>query len=165
MSQVSPQREKPNRLWRMILWLGPRIIFPLHVRLYRLLGGRLVGDTSVLLTTVGRRSGQPRTVIVGYLRDGEDVIVTSSNFMKPTVPSWVLNLRAHPEAEVRLKGEERYQAQAEFLKGEDRAGQWDRLVAADPMYDKAQRVAGRELSVIRLRRIKGSSEEPSHSEE
>ena len=51
-----------------------------------------------------------------------------------------------------------YQARAEFLKGEDRAGQWDRLVAADPIIDQVQRLAGREISVIRLRRIKGSSE-------
>ena len=111
----------------------------------------------LLLTTVGRRSGQPRSVIVGYLREGEDVIVTDSNFTLPAVPSWVFNLRAHPEAEVRL-GRERYQARAEFLKGEDRASQWDRLVAADPLYDRVQRLAGREISVIRLRRIKGSSE-------
>jgi deazaflavin-dependent oxidoreductase (nitroreductase family) len=142
----------------MLQWLGPRIMTPLHVRLYRLLGGRLVGGASVLLlTTVGRRSDQPRTVTVGYLRDGEDVIMTDSNNAKPTVPAWVLNLRAHPEAEVRL-GRERYQARAEFLEGEDRASQWDRLVAADPLYDRVQRLAGRELSVIRLGRIKGSSE-------
>ena len=123
---------------------------------YRLLGGRFVGRT-LLLTTVGRRSGQPRTVVVGYLRYGDDVIVTGSNFAKPAVPAWVLNLRVHPEAEVRL-GRERYQARVEFLKGEDRAGQWDRLVAADPTYDQVQRLAGREIPVIRLRRFKGSSE-------
>ena len=141
----------------MIQWLAPRIT-PLYLRLYRLVGGRLVGGGSALLiTTVGRLSGQPRTVIVGYRRDGDDVIVVGSNFAKPAVPSWVLNLRAHPEAEVRL-GRERYQARAEFLEGKVRAGQWDRLVAADPMYDSVQRLAGRELAVIRLRRIKGSSE-------
>ena len=156
MSQVSPQREKPGLLLRMIQLLAPRIT-PLYLRLYRLLGGRLVGGRVLLLTTVGRRSGQPRTVIVGHLRDGDDVIVAETNIAKPAVPSWVLNLRAHPEAEVRL-GRERYQARAEFLEGEDRAGHWDRLVAADPAYDWVQRLAAREVHVIRLRRIKGSSE-------
>ena len=161
MSQVSPQRDKPGPVWRMLLrmiqWLWPRVGTPLHVRLYRLVGGRLVGGTSLLLTTMGRRSGQPRVVIVGYLRDGDDVIVADTNIAKPALPSWVLNLCAHPEAEVQL-GRERYQARAEFLEGEDRAGQWDRLVAADPAYDWVQRIAARELHVIRLRRIKGSSE-------
>ena len=142
----------------MLQWLGPGIITPLHVSLYRLLGGRLVGGTStLLLTTLGRRSGQPRTVTVGYLRDGDDVVMMDTNFAKPAVPAWVFNLRAHPEAEVRL-GRERYQARAEFLEGEDRAGQWDRMVAADPGYDWVQRLVDREIAVLRLRRIKGSSE-------
>ena len=156
MSQESPQREKPDLEIRMFQLVG-LILTPLLIRLYPLLDGRLVGGIGMHLTTVGRRSGQPRTVIVGHKRDGEDVIVVGSNLAKPAVPAWVLNLRAHPEAEVRL-GRERYQARAEFLEGEDRAGQWDRLVAAEPTYDKVQRVAGREIPVIRLRRIKGSSE-------
>ena len=141
----------------MTLWLGPKIIGPLHFFMYRLLGSRVIDGTSLVLTTIGCRSGQPRRVIVGYLRDGDDVIVADTNIAKPAVPSWVLNLRAHPEVEVQL-GRERYQARAEFLKGEDRAGYWDRLVAADPGYDWVQRLAAREIHVIRLRRIKGSSE-------
>ena len=158
MSQESPQREKPGLAWRMLRWLGPRIITPLHVGLYRLLGGRLVfGGSALLLTTVGRRSGQPRTVTVGYLRDGDDVILADTNFSNPAVPAWVLNLRAHPEADVR-RGRERYQARAAFLEGADRAGQWDRLVAGDQLYEQIQRLAGREIAVIRLRRVKGSSE-------
>ncbi len=140
----------------MIQLLAPGIT-PLYLRLYRLLGGRLVGGSALLLTTVGRRSGQPRTVIVGYRRHGDKVIVHDTNVAKPALPSWVLNLRAHPEAKVQL-GRERYQARAEFLEGEDRAGHWDRLVAAEPLYDQVQRVAGREIAIIRLRRIKGSSE-------
>ena len=161
MSQVSPQRDKPGPVLRMLLpmiqWLWPRVGTPLHIRLYRLLGGRLVSFGTLLLTTMGRRSGRPRTVIVGYLRDGDDVIVADTNVTKPALPAWELNLRAHPEAEVQL-GRERYQARAEFLEGEDRAGQWDRLVAADPGYNWVQRLAGREIAVIRLRRVKGSSE-------
>ena len=86
MSQVSPQREKPGLLLRMIQWLWPRVGTPLHVHLYRLLGGRLVGGGSLLLTTVGRRSGQPRTVIVGYMGDGEDVIVTDTNVYEASPP-------------------------------------------------------------------------------
>ena len=146
----------------MLQALGPRFITPIHVGLYRLLGGRMVGGTSnLLLTTVGRRSGQPRTVTVGYLRDGDDVVMMDTNFAKRAVPAWVFNLRAHPEAEVRL-GRDRYRARAEFLEGEDRAGQWDRQVAAEPLVNQAQRLAGREIGLIRLRRINGSSEGAAH---
>ena len=62
------------------------------------------------------------------------MIVADSNIVKPAQPAWVLNLSAHPEAEVQL-GRERYQAWAAFLEGEDRTGQWDRLGAGDPGYD------------------------------
>ena len=75
MRQVSPQQEKPGVTIRLFRWLAP-IFTPLLIRLYRLLGGRLIGGVGLLLTTVGRRSGQPRSVIVGYLREGEDMIVT-----------------------------------------------------------------------------------------
>jgi deazaflavin-dependent oxidoreductase (nitroreductase family) len=126
MSRVSSQREKPGPVLRMLLpmiqWLWPRVGTTFHIRLYRLLGGRLVGGGSLLLTTVGRRSGQPRTVILGYLLDGGDMIMADINIAKPAIPSWALNLRAHPEAEVQL-GRERHRARAEFLEGEDRAGQ------------------------------------------
>ena len=146
----------------MLQWLGPRVITRIHVGFYRLFGGRGVGGVStLLLTTVGRRSGQPRTVTVGYLRDGDDVVMMDTNFAKTAVPAWASSLRAHPEAEVRL-GRERYQARAEFLEGEDRAGQWDRQVAAEPLVDQAQRLAGREIALVRLRRIKGSSEGVTH---
>ena len=161
MSQASPQPDKPGLLLRMLLpmirWFWPRIGTPLHVRLYRLLGGRLVGGGSLLLTTLGRRSGKPRTVIIGYLRDGEDVIVSDTNVTKPALPAWELNLLSDPEAQVQL-GRERYQARAEFLEGEDRARHWDQLVSADAGYDWVQQLVGREMSVIRFRRIMGSSE-------
>ena len=154
MKQESLQREKPGPLLRMLLpmmrWLRPNIITPLHVRLYPLLGGRRVGGSRLLLTTVGRRSGQPRKVIVACLRDGDNVIVNDVPLARPALPSWVLNLRAHPQAEVRL-GLARYQARAEPLEGEERAGHWGRLVARDPTIDKFQRLAGREIAVIRLR--------------
>jgi deazaflavin-dependent oxidoreductase (nitroreductase family) len=76
-----------------------------HVWLYRKLNGRFVnqatgGVPELLLTTRGRRSGKPRTVPLGHLRDGEVVIVAGTNGGLPAFPSWIYNLRADPEAEV-----------------------------------------------------------------
>ena len=116
----------------------------------------MVGGGSLLLTTVGCRSGQPRTVIVAYLRDGDDLIVHDVPLAKSGLPPWALNLHAHPEAEVRL-GRERYRARAESVEGEERAGHWGHLVAADPILDKFQRLSGRQIAVIQLRKIGGSS--------
>jgi deazaflavin-dependent oxidoreductase (nitroreductase family) len=136
-------------------WIMPRMT-PAHVRLYRLLGGRFVSDMTggapvLLLTTRGRRTGQLRTVALGHLRDGDDVIVAGTNGGLPALPGWVHNLRAHPEAEVQV-GSERRRAHAEFLEGEEWDQHWARLLAAYPIYDQASRFAGRRIHLIRLRR-------------
>jgi deazaflavin-dependent oxidoreductase (nitroreductase family) len=135
--------EKPGLLLRGMILLMPKIT-PAHVWLYRKLGGRWVNRATVggapvlLVTTTGRRSGQPRTVTVGHLRDGDDVIVAGTNGGKSTLLSWIHNLRANPTAIVEL-GRERYSARAKFLEGEEWERHWERLVKAFPMYDQARR--------------------------
>lgn len=161
MNQKSPRPETPGLVMRFMQRIMPKIT-PGHVWLYRKLGGRFVnratgGAPILLLTAVGRRTGQPRTVALGHLRDGDDVIVAGTNGGLPALPAWVHNLRAHPVAEVQI-GQERYQVRAEFLKGEEWVDHWNRLVAAYPVYDQARRFAGRQIPLIRLRRANSSSE-------
>jgi deazaflavin-dependent oxidoreductase (nitroreductase family) len=56
------------------------------------------------LTTRGRRSGEPRSVIVGYYKEGSNLITMAMNGWGAAEPSWWLNLQAHPEAVVELAG-------------------------------------------------------------
>jgi deazaflavin-dependent oxidoreductase (nitroreductase family) len=74
--------------------------------LYRASGGRLTASgpalPTLLLTTLGRKTGRPRTVPVYYLRDGDDLVVASENFGLPTRSSWPQNLRANPLARVQV---------------------------------------------------------------
>jgi deazaflavin-dependent oxidoreductase (nitroreductase family) len=147
--------EKPGLLMRGMIWIMPKIT-PAHVWLYQKLGGRWVnratgGAPVLLLTTTGRRSGRPRTVTLGHLRDGDDVIVAGTNGGKPALPSWIHNLRANPSATVEL-GRERFSARAEFLEGEEWQRHWRRLVKAFPIYDQARRFAGRKIPLVRLDR-------------
>ena len=91
------EREPPSRYMRLMQRLMPRIT-PLHAWMYRALGGRLVGSGSggapvVLVTTRGRRTGRPRTVVLGHLMDGDDVVVPGTNGGLETLPSWILNLQ------------------------------------------------------------------------
>src|ERR1700683_4643415 len=83
----------------------------LNVPLYRPSRGRLFGQIAgtpvLLLTTVGRRSGQPRTVPVVYLPDGKRLVVIGSNAGHRAAPAWSLNLEANPVAEVEVGGERR----------------------------------------------------------
>jgi deazaflavin-dependent oxidoreductase (nitroreductase family) len=57
----------------------------------------------VRLTTVGRRSGEPRTVIVGYYEDGPNLLTMAMNGWGAPEPAWWLNLQAHPETVVVLE--------------------------------------------------------------
>jgi deazaflavin-dependent oxidoreductase (nitroreductase family) len=131
-------------------------ITPAHVWFYRALGGRLVdkgtgGAPVLLVTTRGRRTGEPRTVPLGHLRDGDDVIVAGTNGGLESLPSWVLNLRADPSCTVEL-GSEQFDAYAEFLEDDEWEHHWSRLVDAFPVYDQAHRWAGRPIPLVRLKR-------------
>lgn len=156
MAQEILQREKPGRFMRFMQWMMPKTT-PGHVWIYRKLSGRFVnratgGAPVLLVTTRGRRTGKLRTVPLGHMKDGDDVVVAGTNGGLPALPGWVHNLRAHPEAEVQV-GPQRYPVRAEFLEGEDWSRHWERLVAAYPVYETAHRYAGREIPLIVLRRI------------
>lgn len=69
-------------------------------------GGRFRGVPVVLLTATGRKSGQPRTTPLLYLRDGDDVVVVASTGGMATHPLWYLNLQANPECSITLDGED-----------------------------------------------------------
>ena len=56
------------------------------------------------LTTVGRRSGKERSVILGYYEDGPNLVTMAMNGWAEAEPAWWLNLQAHPDANVQLHG-------------------------------------------------------------
>jgi F420H(2)-dependent quinone reductase len=122
----------------------------LNVPLYRLSGGRLFGQLDrapvLLLTTVGRRSGQPRTAPVVYLADGERLIVIGSNAGHERAPAWSLNLEANPLAEVELRSERRA-VRARVAEGEERAELWRKV---NEMYGGFDEYSARTTRDIRL---------------
>jgi F420H(2)-dependent quinone reductase len=143
-------------LWRLAL-RAPGVS-SLHVWAYRMLGGRGVdritlGGRVLLLTTVGRRSGRPRTVPLGGFQHGVDVVVAGTNGGLSRLPDWVLNLRANPEAEFQL-GSEHYRAVAEFLDGHEWEAFWAELTRTYPGYADARRRAHRRIPLIRLNVMK-----------
>jgi deazaflavin-dependent oxidoreductase (nitroreductase family) len=110
-----------------------------HRALYRLSGGRFLwtpankrGWGALRLTTVGRRSGQERSVIVGYLQDGPNVVALAMNGWEEGHPAWWLNLQAHPNAVVRLADQSSRPVRARDAAGAERDRLWQRWVAVDP---------------------------------
>jgi deazaflavin-dependent oxidoreductase (nitroreductase family) len=122
-------------------WLV-RIAWRIHRALYRLSGGRFLWTTSnkrgwgaLRLTTVGRRSGRERDVIVGYLEDGPDLVVLAMNGWQEGQPSWWLNLEANPDAVVRLAGQQPRPVRAHRAAGEERDRLWKLWGAVEPQLD------------------------------
>ena len=110
-----------------------RLAWIVHRAVYRWSGGRLGvwrpkpdGWGTMRLTTVGRRTGRARTVIVGYFEDGPNLVTMAMNGWGDAEPAWWLNLQAHPEATVDLVGGAR-EVTASRATGAERERLWAAL--------------------------------------
>ena len=95
--------------------------------------GYFQGRPVMVLTTTGAKSGQPRTVVVSYSRDGDDYVVVGSKSGEPEDPAWFTNLVANPVVTVEADGLT-FQARATVAEGADRDTLWDRHVAEHPQF-------------------------------
>jgi deazaflavin-dependent oxidoreductase (nitroreductase family) len=78
------------------------------------------------LTTTGRRSGEPRGVILGYYEDGPNLVTMAMNGWGEAEPAWWLNVQANPEAVVELAGRVRREVRGRSAAGEERERLWQR---------------------------------------
>jgi len=120
-------------------------------RIRRKGGGKFLGFNALVLTTVGRKSGQQRTTPVGWFPgdDGSWLIVASANGAAGN-PAWYYNIAANPD-KVRIDVEGRsIDVVAEQLHGELREQAWQRITAAAPRFAGYQGKTDREIPVIRL---------------
>ena len=121
---------------------------------YRLTDGRLGGKFMrgapvCLVTTIGRKSAEPRTVALLYLEDGEDVILVASKGGMSHHPQWHLNLEAHPHSEVQI-GSVKRKMLARRASDEEKAALWPRLTQMYPDFDDYQARTTRNIPVWRL---------------
>lgn len=109
------------------------------------------GAPTVLITTIGSISGQPRTTPLIYGRDGDRLILVASKGGAPKHPSWYVNMRANPNIEVQLMAD-RFKARVRTAEGEERARLWKLMTAIWPAYDKYQTKTEREIPVVIVER-------------
>jgi deazaflavin-dependent oxidoreductase (nitroreductase family) len=140
-------------------WVPPRWFVRLawysHRGLYRVTGGRLGlwrpkanSWGTARLTTIGRRSGEERSVMVGYFEDGPSLVTMAMNGWGEGEPAWWLNLQAHPEATVEVTGGPR-SVTGRAAEGEERSRLWDRWREIDDNLDAfAARRSGETAVVI-----------------
>jgi deazaflavin-dependent oxidoreductase (nitroreductase family) len=114
------------------------------------LSGRMAGRNLILLTTNGARSGEPRTVVLAFGRDGDRIIVIASNNGAPAHPAWYLNLLAQPVATVEL-GPDRFEVRARTAGPKERAT----LATAVPYLERQQLLTEREIPIVVLERRAG----------
>ena len=129
----TPRRAKTPPRWFV------HTAWRVHRLLHRTSGGRFLWTTTnkrgwgaLQLTTTGHRTGQQRSVIIGYLEDGDDLVALAMNGWDEGDPAWWRNLRAHPEATVRLADRTVRHVRAREATDAERARLWQRWVEADP---------------------------------
>ncbi|WP_433393848.1 nitroreductase/quinone reductase family protein [Micromonospora sp. KLBMP9576] len=121
-------------------------------------GGPFAGARLILLTTTGARSGSPHTTPVGYLPDGERILVIASAGGAPKHPHWYHNLLADPHATVE-DGVFTYRARAQVLTGAERDTIFARAVQADPGWAAYQEKTTRVIPVVALHQVAGGPPE------
>ena len=104
---------------------------------------------ALVLTTRGRRSGLPRTVVVQFFSIGEEVLVAAANSGMPRPPAWYLNLREHPAARVEMDGRT-LAVRAEELSAEEAALAWPRVLDIAPDYSRFRERTDRPIALLRL---------------
>lgn len=102
------------------------------------------------LTTTGRRSGKPRSVILGYYEDGEDLVSMAMNGWGAPEPAWWLNLQARPEAIVELAGGIRREVLGKAAVGDERERLWQRWRELDRNLDGYAARRPQETAVVVL---------------
>jgi len=116
------------------------------------LGNGMHRERLVLLTTVGRRTGQPRTSPMMFHRDGDRVLVIASNMGAPRHPEWYLNLVAEPKVTVEL-ADESYPALATPLVGAERDRVWAELKRQYPFFADHEAATTRTIPLVALTRL------------
>lgn len=130
-----------------------RFLSRIHTAAYRLtagrVGDRLVDNDMLLLTTTGRRTGEPHTVPLLYLRDGDRYVVFASWGGRDRHPEWYLNLLAAPSGVVQVRGR-RVQIVSVTAEEGDRERLWVRAQAAYAGYAVYESRTDRQIPVVLL---------------
>jgi F420H(2)-dependent quinone reductase len=115
-------------------------------------GARLRGKPVFRLTVPGRKTGEPRPVMLMLVRQGEDLLVCGSQAGTPQAPNWWKNLEAAGRATAQV-GKDSYEVDARVIvDAEERAAAWETLTAAYPDFASYQALTERVLPIAVLSR-------------
>ena len=107
------------------------------------------GVQTLILTTVGRTTGEKHSTPLIFGRDGDDVVIVASKGGAPEHPGWYRNLVKTPEVGVQIRGD-RFQATARTAEGDERERLWATMAEIWPAYDDYKKKTEREIPVVAL---------------
>jgi len=111
------------------------------------LGGTVQNAPVALLTTTGRKTGEPRVSPLLYLREGRRMILVASRSGSDKHPLWYLNLKANPDVSVQIKGEV-LALRARDATAEERKEYWPKLVAMYPTFEDYESWTDRVIPIV-----------------
>jgi deazaflavin-dependent oxidoreductase (nitroreductase family) len=116
------------------------------------LGGGKGMVPTLLLTTIGRKSGNALTLPLIFGQSGPDYVVVASKGGAPNHPAWYLNLDANPEVRLQVKGD-KFTARAHTANAAERAALWPKMVKIYAPYEDYQTKTDRQIPVVVLTRV------------
>jgi deazaflavin-dependent oxidoreductase (nitroreductase family) len=127
-----------------------------HVEAYRRTNGAegydwREGSHIILLTTIGHRSGEERTVPLIFGRDGDDYLIVGSKGGADEPPAWYVNLEANPEVTVQDRADI-FKAVARTANDDEKARLWPVMTKEWPSYDEYQTKTSRTIPIVILER-------------
>ena len=137
----------PPRWFVRLFWHAHRSVYRVsrgHVGLWRPRHDRW---GTLRLTATGRRSGQQRTVLLGYIEDGRDLVTLAMNGWADGEPSWWLNVQAHPDVTIDV-GDGPRPARVHAAQGDDRTRLWKRWQQVDKNLDGYAALRSSETAVV-----------------
>ena len=126
-----------------------------HRGVLKVSGGRLGWDAQNMpvleLTTTGRKSGRPHSIMLtSPVQEGNTIVVVASRGGDDHHPAWFLNLQANPQVEVAMKGGARRRMRARVATPEERARLWPLVIADHKNYAGYQTRTQREIPLVLL---------------
>ncbi len=124
----------------------------LHRNIYQLSNGKVggrFGAPTLLITTIGRKSGKARTNPLFYLQDGNGWVVVASNAGSALEPSWWLNLQANSQAKVQI-GAAQYEVLGRAATDEEYGRFWPQFLKMFPGYADYQAQTTRKITIVVL---------------
>lgn len=152
MSTPSPDKKKWFTPTGKLLTFITRSLIATYKVTGGLVGARMRGLPGILLTTTGRKSGEPRTVHLPYIPYDGDMMIVASFAGGPKNPAWFHNLTANPRVTVQYK-RDKFEAEATQITGDELASAWELVAVKGSWYVDYQAKTERPIPLVRLHRL------------